>query len=155
MCDRSSIFLGPSVISCNFFNTMRKGSSSYSLVISFEEAFKIWEGKFTHPSHPSECRPFNTSSMSVRIETQGHSYQATIHSPAWMDLVHRLRGHDLVSGKVIKNLHWDLLSMVVFQVEPTLKPYDTYVPPMNSHRTQDGPLNSLDEVDAAPQTRCH
>jgi len=86
------------------------------------------------------------SSMSLRVETQGHSYQATIHSPAWMDLVHRLLGQDSVSGKVSNTLHWDLLSMVVSQVEPTLKLYENYIPPMNWHRTQDGPLHSLDKV---------
>ena len=41
---------------------------------------------------------------------------------------------------------WDLLSMAVSQVEPTLKLYNTYLPPLNSHRAQDGPLNILDEV---------
>jgi len=43
--------------------------------------------------------------------------------------------------------------MVVSQVEPTLKPYDTYVPPLNSHQAQDGPLNSLDEVHRWMQLR--
>jgi len=46
----------------------------------------------------------------------------------------------------LHNLHWDLLSMAVSQVEPTLKPYDNYIPPLNSHRVQDAPLNILDEV---------
>ena len=36
--------------------------------------------------------------------------------------------------------------MAVSQIEPTLEPYNTYLPPFNSHRTQDGPLNSLDQV---------
>jgi len=37
--------------------------------------------------------------------------------------------------------------MAVSQVEPTLKqPYNTYLPPLNSHWAQDGQLNSLDEV---------
>jgi len=36
--------------------------------------------------------------------------------------------------------------MAVSQVEPTLKPYDTYLPPLISHRVQDAPLNNLDEV---------
>ena len=84
--------------------------------------------------------------MSLRMEAQGHIYQATIYSPAWMDLVYTLRGQDPVSGNVPYNLHWDLLSMVVSQVEPTLKLYNTYLPPLNSHRAQDGPLNILDEV---------
>jgi len=34
---------------------MRKGSPSYSLVMALEKALKIWEGKFTHPSHSSEA----------------------------------------------------------------------------------------------------
>ena len=84
--------------------------------------------------------------MSVRTEAQGHSFQATIHSPAWLDLVYRSRGHGSVSGKVLHTLHWDLLSMAISQVEHTLKPYDTYIPPLNSHRVQDAPLNNLDEV---------
>ena len=36
--------------------------------------------------------------------------------------------------------------MAVSQVEPTLKPYNTYLPPLNSHRAPDGPLNSLGTV---------
>jgi len=68
------------------------------------------------------------------------------HSPAWMDLVYRFRGQGPVSGKVSNTLHWDLLSMAISQVEPTLKPYDTYLPPMNSHRAQEVPFNNLDEV---------
>jgi len=36
--------------------------------------------------------------------------------------------------------------MAVSQIEATLKPYNTYIPPINSRRTQDRPLNSLDEV---------
>jgi len=36
--------------------------------------------------------------------------------------------------------------MVVSQVEPTLKQYENYLPPLNSHRTQYGPLNSFDDV---------
>jgi len=138
--------LGPSTASCNSINTMRKGSPSYSLVMAFEKTFKTWGGKLAHPLHSSKWRPVNTSSMSLRLEAQGHSYRATIHSPAWMDLMHRLRGQDLVSGKVSNTLHWDLLSMVISQVEPTLKPYDTYLHPLNSHRAQDGPLNNLAEV---------
>jgi len=81
----------------------------------------------------------------VRMEIQSHSYQATIHSPAWMDLVYRLRGQDPVSGNVSNTLHWDL-SMAISQFEPTLKAFDTCLPPLNSHRAQDGPLNNLDEV---------
>ena len=46
--------LGPSAVSCNFINTMRKGTPFYSLVIAFEEAFKTWEGKLAHPLHSSE-----------------------------------------------------------------------------------------------------
>jgi len=78
--------------------------------------------------------------------TQGHTFQSTIHSPAWMDLVHKSRGRGLVSKKGLHDLHWDLLSMMISQVEPTLKPHDTYLPPLNSHRVQDAPLNNLDEV---------
>ena len=48
--------------------------------------------------------------------------------------------------KGVHNLHWDLLSMAISQVEPTLKPYDTYLSPLNSHRVQDAPLKNLDEV---------
>jgi len=36
--------------------------------------------------------------------------------------------------------------MAVPHIEPTLKPYDTYLPPLNSHRVQDAPLSNLDEV---------
>ena len=52
----------------------------------------------------------------------------------------------MVSRKVLNTLHWDLLSMAGSQVEPTLKTYDTYLPPLNSHQVQDAPLNNLDEV---------
>jgi len=38
--------------------------------------------------------------------------------------------------------------MAVAQIEPTLKPYDTYLPPINSRRLQDSPLNNLEEVAA-------
>ena len=93
--------LGPSAASCNFINTMRKVSLSYSLVIAFEKAFRTWEGKLTHPPHLSEWKPVNTSSMSSRTEVQCHTFQSTIHSPAWMDLVYWSRGHGLVSGKVL------------------------------------------------------
>jgi len=51
----------------------------------------------------------------------------------------------LVSRKGLLKLHWDLLSMAVSQVEPTLKPYDNYTHSLNSHRVQEAPLN-LDEV---------
>ena len=132
--------------SCNFINTMRKRSPSYSLVVAFDKSFKIWEGKFAHPSHYSEWRPVNTSPKSLRMEAQGHSYQATIHSRALIDLVYRSRGHGSVSGKVLHTLHWDLLSMAISQVEPTHKPHDTYLPPLNLHWAQDAPLNNLDEV---------
>jgi len=138
--------LGPSAASCNFINTMRKGSPSYSLAMAFEEAFRTWESKLAHPQHFSEWRPVNTSSMSLRTEAQGHSFQSTRHSPAWMDLVYRSRGHGSVSGKVLHTLHWDLLPVAISQVEATLKPYDIYIPPLNSHRVQDAPLNNLDEV---------
>ena len=53
--------LGPSVASCNFINTMRMESPSYSLVMACEEAFRTWEGKLAHPQHFSEWRPVNTS----------------------------------------------------------------------------------------------
>ena len=96
--------------------------------------------------HLSKWRPINTSSMSLRSAAQSHTFQSTIHSPAWMDLVHRSRGRGLVSKEGLHNLYWDLLSMAISQVEPTLKPYDTYLPPLNSHRVQDEPLNNLDEV---------
>ena len=36
--------------------------------------------------------------------------------------------------------------MAVSQIEPTLKPYDTNLPPVNSRWTQDSSLNSPDEV---------
>jgi len=138
--------LGPSAASCNFINTMRKGSPSYSLVTAFEEAFRTWEGKVAHPPHFSEWRPVNTTSMSLRTEEQGHSFHATIYSPAWTDLVYRSRGNASVSGKVLHTLHWDPLSKAISRVEPILKPYDTYLPPLNSHRAQDAPSNNLDEV---------
>jgi len=114
--------------------------------MAFEEALKKWEGKLAHPLHSSQWRLVNTSSMSLRGEAKGHSYQATIHSPAWMDLMFRLRGQDLVSAKVSNTVHWDLLLMAISQVELTLQPCDTYLPVFNSHQTQDGPLNNFDEV---------
>jgi len=51
-----------------------------------------------------------------------------------------------VTLKVSNTLQRDLLSMEVSQVEPTLKPYNTYLPSLNLHRAEDGPLNSFDEV---------
>jgi len=36
--------------------------------------------------------------------------------------------------------------IMISQVELTFKPFDTYLPPLNSHRVQDVPLNNLDEV---------
>jgi len=107
-------------------------------------AFEDWEGRLM--PHLSEWRPINTSSMFLTPATQGHTFQSTIHSPAWMDLVHRSGGRGLVSKMGLHNLHWDVLSMAISQVEPTLKPYDTYLPPLNSHRVQDVPLNNLDEA---------
>ena len=50
------------------------------------------------------------------------------------------------SKKGLHNLHWDLISMAISQDEPTLKPYDTCLFPVNSHQVQDAPLNNLDEV---------
>ena len=114
-------FLGPPAASCNFINTMRKGSPSYSLVMDFDNAFRTWKGTLT--PHLSKWRPINTSSMSSRTEAQDHTFQSPNHSPACMDLVYRSRG--LVSRKDLHTLHWDLLSMAVSQVEPTLKPYET------------------------------
>jgi len=95
--------LGPSALSCNCINIMRKGSLSYAL----EEAFKIWEGKFTHP-------------LLLRMETGHHvlhvvegentgSQLPSHHPQPWMDLVFRLRGQTLVLGKVSNTLHCDLL----------------------------------------------
>jgi len=121
--------------------------------MAFEDAFTTWEGKLM--PHLSEWRPINTFSMSLRLAAQGHTFQSTINSPAWMDLVHRSRGRGLVSKKGVHNPHWDLLSMAISQVEPNLKPYDTYLPPLNLHRVQDAPLNNLDggsQLDAASQT---
>jgi len=123
---------------------MRKGSPSYSITMAFEDAFRTWEGRLL--LHLSKWRPINTSSMFLRAAMQGHTFQSTIYSPAWMDLVHRSRGRGLVSKKGLHNLHWDLLSMAISQVEPTLKPYNTYLPSLNSHRVQDTPLSNLDEV---------
>jgi len=137
-------YLGPPAASCNFINTMRKGSPSYSIAVASEEAFRTWEGKLM--PHLSDWRPINMSSMSLRSAAQGHTFQCTIHSPAWMDLVHWSRGRGLVSKKGLHNLHWDLLSMAISQVETTLKPYDNYLPALNSHRVQDVPLNNLDDV---------
>jgi len=137
-------YMGPPAASCNLINTMRKGFPSCSIVMAFEDAFRTWGGKLM--PHLSEWRPINTSSMSLRSAAQGHTFQSTIHSPAWMDLVHRSRGRGLVSKKGMHNLYWDLLSMAISQVEPALKPYDTYLPPLNSHRVQDAPLNNLDGV---------
>jgi len=77
-------YLGPPAASCNFINTMRQGSPSYSIVMAFEDAFRTWEGKLM--PHLSEWKPINTSSMFLRSAAQGHTFQSTIHSPAWMDL---------------------------------------------------------------------
>jgi len=124
--------------------SMRKLSPSYSIAMAFEDAFRTWEGRLI--PHFSESRPINTSSVFLRPAIQGHTFQSTIHSPPWKDLVNRSRGRGLVSKKGLYNFHCDLLSMTISQVEPTLKPYDTYLPPLNSHRVQDAPLNNLDEV---------
>jgi len=48
-------FVGAPAVSCNFINTMRKGSPSYSIVMAFEDAFRTWEGKLI--PHLSEWRP--------------------------------------------------------------------------------------------------
>jgi len=73
--------------------------------MAFGEAFKIWQTKLAHPLHSSKWRPVITSSMLLRMEAQGHSYHATIHRPAWMDLVYRLRRQDPVSGKFSNTLN--------------------------------------------------
>jgi len=104
-------------------------------------------GKLTHPPHwgLSKWRPVNTSSMSSRTQAQGHTFQSTIHSPAYMDLVYRSRGHGLVSRKSC-TLSTGTYSQWRYPKSSTLKPYDTYLPPLNSQRVQDAPLNNLDEV---------
>jgi len=38
--------------------------------------------------------------------------------------------------------------MAVAQIEPILKPYDTYLPPLNCKRLQDSPLDNLSVVQA-------
>jgi len=38
--------------------------------------------------------------------------------------------------------------MATSQIEPTLRPYDMYLPSINSRRLQDSPLNNLEEVKA-------
>jgi len=81
------------------------------------------------------------SSMSLRVKTQGRSYQATIHSLGWI-WYSDFEGKPWSWGKS----RTPFIAICSSQVEPTLKPYDSYLPPINSHRTQDGPLNSLDEV---------
>ena len=48
----------------HFINTMRKGSSSYSIVMAFDDAFRTWEGKLMPDL--SEWRPINTSAMFLR-----------------------------------------------------------------------------------------
>ena len=143
--------LGPSTGSCCFLNTMRKGAPAYSINAAFEEAFRSWEGVEGRPLDESEWRPIRTSQVKLRQDGQdgqGSNYQTITHSPAWTELRlrRRVRRSELPTAKGRKTLHWNLLSMAVSQIEPTLKPYDTYLPPLNSLRTQDGPLNSLDEV---------
>jgi len=76
---------------------------SYSLVIDFEEAFKIWEGKYAQLTHSSEWSQVNMFSMLLRVETKGRSYQATNYSPAWMDLAFRLQGQDSVFGDCLEH----------------------------------------------------
>ena len=79
------------------------------IVVAFEDAFSSWEGELI--PHLSEWRPINKSSMSLRPAAQGHTFQSTIQSLAWMDLVHRSGGRGLVSKKGLHNLHLDLLMM--------------------------------------------
>ena len=73
-------YLGPPAASCNFINTMRKGSPSYSIVMAFEDAFRTWEGKLM--PHLSEWRPINTSSMSLRSAAQGHTLKIPHPQPS-------------------------------------------------------------------------
>ena len=138
--------LGPFISSCNFINTKRKGALSYSLAMAFEEAFKSREGHHALPSYISEWRPVNISLISLKLETHGRNFQTIIHSPAWMELLRILRGGESSSGRATNSLHWDLLSMTVSQIKPTLKPSNTYLLSVNSRRTQDSSLNSPDEV---------
>jgi len=138
--------LGPSVSIRNFVDTKRKGAPSYSLAMAFEESFKAWEGSHTRPPLVSEWRPVNISTTSLRMDTHGRDFQAITHSPAWTELQQRLQGGESLLRRTPHSLHWDLLSMAVAQIEPTLKPYVTYLPPVNSRRIQDSPPNCLDKV---------
>jgi len=90
--------------------------------------------------------PFNVSSFSVRQKSHGCNFQTIIHSFAWMDLAQRLRAGDSSLRKATNTLPWDLLSMALSRIDPTLRPYDTYLPPINSRQVQIRPLNSHDEV---------
>ena len=80
---------------------------------------------------------------STRPHFSIHHPQPSLDGPGtW----HKSRGRGLVSKKGLHNLHWDLPSVAISQVEPTLKPYDIYLSPLNLHRVQNAPLNNLDEA---------
>ena len=116
-----------SALSCNFINTMRKRSPSYSLVIALRKPSRYGRASFRNVTLLRMEAGQHVLHV-VEGGNTGSHYQATIHRPAWIDLVFRLRGQDSVSGKVSNTLHWDLLSMAISPVEPTLKLYHTCLP---------------------------
>jgi len=117
--------LGPSASSCNFVNNKRKDAPLFSFSMALEEAFKSWEDRAVLPPHTSEWKPGSSSTLMLRQAQHHQNFQNITHTLAWLDLVRRHRVCDSPHPKVSNTLHWDLLAMVVAQIEPTLKPYNT------------------------------
>jgi len=117
-----------------------------SLDAALEEAIRAWECLNSHYVVSLEWRPASKSHMSLRQDVHGLNHQAITHCPAWTSLRSRAQGRGPAGFKAAHTEHWNLLTMATSQIEPTLEPYDTYLPPINSRRLQDSPLNNLEEV---------
>ena len=103
--------------------------------MALEEAFSGL-GKLK-PFPPDILFMVRTSSMALGQDTHSLNHHAITHSPAWTRLASRAKVTEPHRPGTANILHWNLLSMAVAQIEPILKPYDTYLPPLNSRHLQD------------------
>jgi len=141
-------FLGPSALCCNLVNILRRGAPPFSHSMALKEAFKVGGNSNSHHLTSSEWRPVRASPMTLRQDSPAFNHQTITQCPAWTPLMSRVNVDGPSRPRTANTLQWNLLSMDMAQIEPTLKPYYTYLPPLNSRRLQHSPLNNLAEVQA-------
>jgi len=137
----------------HYFSKSDNKSNHHQPDSALEEAIRAWECSNSHHVATLEWRPANKSHMTLRKDAHGPNHQTITHYPAWTNVSSRAQWCEPTDSKTTHTEHWNLLTMATSQIEPTLRPYDMYLPPINSRRLQDSPLNNLEEVKA--WMRCH